>query len=901
MNYVRFLAAILICMAAGVQSVAQCPLTFKDVTQYSALPETHPFTFTADGPPGSTVGFHPIRRDPNATAFIIQSCRTSNSCTITFWCPTGEFDVDAWAECNVNSGSVGSLPVIPVDTDPLIEISGITPLAGGHYRIDTVNAFQAGQWTPSLIYEVQKKLAPGIYGPPEAMWDVSAAPGDKVGAVLRVCSGAAERMASAYAIIPEATSIDVAVLDGDGQTAVPQNAAEQPLRVKFTATDPAFNLQSLTAVFEVVSVPAAAAGQGVGGNDTVIAQTYAVPVTANGLASAVMVVGNLAGAYVVRVKSPLSVTGSEAKFTTTAVPPAAIVVLKDTTSVAERAESYVTSSTESTLFHAVGVDPAGAKVGPMKCTWSASSTGNPATRGTGTLNPSAATAATTFRPTKAGKLTLTATSPTKGVDAGVVDLLLTSLYLSIGPFDPANPVDERPKFLPGSKVGGASLDPVAMPQNLGLHVLTGEKNKGSVTFTLSDVSRYPGIAMNYPITSPANTPDFALRDPAGKQTQTVTIPFSGSAYTSVTLLALDYGARARLAVSITSGKTTYQLKTITLPQDANANGIPDRGWEALANSATGSMNHVSDVHPPASDSDDDPVVSGLPSQGITGDGLSVSEEYRGFVVRGAHRRLNPLRRDLFIVINAEDDAFDDRVTELPVAVHEIRPSEALGEYGPVVNPNRASVPGASLQRAIFARIRYQPPIYRRFDGGEVGEVSADFELAGFSFQQGDNLNLIDEASASLSLVQSPNEALVSEVYDWAFWRHYISYGPNTIRETNVAAHDIDYPANHAIHGGSDWLQSAPNSADAFGDDFQTYAIQTVCGGGADRPWRTLAVDEVILAYRNTFLHEVAHGLDVEHDRLSCSTSIMSDETAIPVVRFLTPNDMTQIRIHRKHN
>jgi hypothetical protein len=898
MNYLRFVAATLITIVPGLQSLAQCPLTFKDVTKYSALPETHPFTFTAEGPVGSTVGFHPIPRDPNATAFITQSCTTPNFCTVTFWCPTGEFDVDAWTECDASTGSVGSLPVTPVATDPLIEISGITPLAGGHYRVETVTALQAGQWTPSMIYEVQKKLAPNVYGPPVAMWDVIAAPGDKVGAVLRVCSGAAERMASAYAIIPEAMSIDVAVLDGDGQTAVPGNAAEQPLRVKFTATDPAFNLQSLTAVFEVVSVPAAATGQGVGGNDTVIAQTYAVPVTADGIASAVMVVGNLAGPYIVRVKSPVSVTGSEAKFTTTAVQPAAIVVLKDTTNLAERADAYAASSTEATLFHAVALDAGGAKAGPIKCTWSTSASGNPATRGTGTLNPAAATAATTFRPTKAGRLTVKAASPTKGVDPGVAELFLASMYVSVGPFDPANPIDELPKFIPGSKVGGASVEPAAMPQSVGLHVLTGENTKGSVTFTLTDVSRYPGIAMNYPITSPANTPDFALRDPAGNQTQTATIPFSGSAYTSVTLLALDYGARGKLAVSLESGKTTYQLKTVTLPQDADANGIPDGGWEALANSATGAMHHVSDARPPASDSDNHPIVSGLPSQGITGDGLSVTEEYRGFVVRGAHRRLNPLRKDLFIVISPADEVFDDRVTELPLAIHEIRPGEAAGVYGPVVNPNRGLLPGATPQRALLARVSMDSPNYR-LENGRI--VRADFEAKGWTFQEGDNINLIDALSASMGLVQSPNETLVAEVFDWAYWRHYISYGPNTLRETNVAPGDTDYPANQAIHGGSDWLQSAPNSADALGDDFQTGAIYTVCGGGPNRPWRTLTADEVILDYRRVFLHEVAHGLDVEHDRLNCSPSIMSDEAATPVVRTLTANDLAQIRIHRKHN
>jgi hypothetical protein len=155
--------------------------------------------------------------------------------------------------------------------------------------------------------------------------------------------------------------------------------------------------------------------------------------------------------------------------------------------------------------------------------------------------------------------------------------------------------------------------------------------------------------------------------------------------------------------------------------------------------------------------------------------------------------------------------------------------------------------------------------------------------------------------ASLALVQSPNETLSCELFDYAFWRHYISYGPNGIRETTVASTDDDYPGNRAIYGGSNRLQSVPNSLNALGDDLQTAARDTVCGNAQPTQWRPLTGEEAFDAYRTTLLHEVAHGIDIDHDRIECSPSIMSDEAALPVLRSLTPNDRAQIRVHRKHN
>jgi hypothetical protein len=215
-----------------------------------------------------------------------------------------------------------------------------------------------------------------------------------------------------------------------------------------------------------------------------------------------------------------------------------------------------------------------------------------------------------------------------------------------------------------------------------------------------------------------------------------------------------------------------------------------------------------------------------------------------------------------------------------------------------LRPVRCRDHAATQQRGIYARLRLVPPLWRYADGTTA---PADFEVLGYTFQQGDDERFIDEQLASAAVVGSPNEALVADIYDEGFWHHWISYGPNGACDTVIAPTDVHDPAAPGIYGGNNRVQSMPNSANPAGDDFHTSIINTVCGTAPNRPYRTLTPNEVLDSYLTTFLHEVAHALDVDHDRLNCSPSIMSDELADPVLRSLTANDRSQIRVHRKHN
>lgn len=698
-------------------------------------------------------------------------------------------------------------------------------------------------------------------------------------------------------------STDAVAVSGTAQTGVISHPAEHKIVARIVGPNGA-PAPSQQVLFEFVSQPANATGAAIGPDETATTPTYTATSGPSGEVSATMILGNKEGAYTIKASVPASPEGESAEFVLTAKKPDRIRIVQDSPNVALAKNAYVVSLLHEPTYYAVGVDASGAAIGKVRCDWAIAASGPSA--GAATVDPASRSTQTTLRPSAIGKVKLSANPALSGVGTAKADLLIGGVFLDVdGDLTPTNLHDDLPKFIPGATLTGKS---VPVPSSAGqelqtvkLHVLNGRTTRGSVTFTLTQVSKYPGVAMNYPITAASDESDFDFgpaADPACPGRLCISVPFADSGNTSAAVYVRDYAARAKVTAEIKMSQDTF-VQEIWLPNDVNGNGVPDGGWHALANSATGAMNHVADNHPAASDGDNDPVASGLPAAGITGDGLVAMEEYRGFVVRGAHRRLHPLRKDLFVVVHPDDDAFDDRISELPLAVHEIRPTEAVGQYGPVINPNRAGVPGSSLQRGLLARNRLNPPMYQRTDGSIV---SADFEARGWTFVQGNNINLIDGSlAASLAEPESPNETLACDIFDWAFWRHFISYGPNGVRDTVVAPTDTDYAADRVIFGEADWLQSAPNSLNTAGDDLQTITISTECGSAPDRPWRALAADELIHAYRNTFLHEVAHGVDIAHDRIMCSPSIMSDEGAEPVERRLTTNDHSQIRIHRKHN
>ncbi|TAK18107.1 MAG: hypothetical protein EPO35_01680 [Acidobacteria bacterium] len=187
----------------------------------------------------------------------------------------------------------------------------------------------------------------------------------------------------------------------------------------------------------------------------------------------------------------------------------------------------------------------------------------------------------------------------------------------------------RPKFQSTTTVTAS------IPESLGA--------TGKFRFTLSDVSREPGVTMNSGIGTSLDL-RFSGTQPGAmtEATQTAdgyTIETTASATSaSVSITALDYGAWGRLKAEVNVDGEWYDClapdgaTTVTLPLDADGNHIWDT-WEKNSGIAGRPANED---------------VEDVPVGGSKGDGLSNFEEYRGFMVQGDWVTTDPKTKELFI-------------------------------------------------------------------------------------------------------------------------------------------------------------------------------------------------------------------------------------------------------------
>lgn len=214
-------------------------------------------------------------------------------------------------------------------------------------------------------------------------------------------------------------------------------------------------------------------------------------------------------------------------------------------------------------------------------------------------------------------------------------------------------------------------------------------------FELTDVSREPGVCLNWPppdrIKQP---PDFDLQI---KPDQNPEIHYfkgtiaedgqsaetrKGLQESSITVTSFDWGAFGKLKVTAILDDDGWPVsahiqdkpgvETLKIPRDENDNHIAD-AWEDGYNLSSTDE---------TSDDDDDP-----PGNGTAGDGLSLYEEYRGFFVanEGGHIRTDPTKKDLFVVNwnNLPMELF----AESGLTVHLVKKSEtAIDEEGKDPNP-----------------------------------------------------------------------------------------------------------------------------------------------------------------------------------------------------------------------
>jgi hypothetical protein len=168
----------------------------------------------------------------------------------------------------------------------------------------------------------------------------------------------------------------------------------------------------------------------------------------------------------------------------------------------------------------------------------------------------------------------------------------------------------------------------------GTPVFTGAVNPFWVSpFGSPTTSAYPGRCTNFDGTNPtpaATDPDYTF------STNGVQITTSaGTQRTAFALTSQDCGGMAVIQATFPSGTAASGTYLFVIPQDSNHNGIPDI-WEAKFCPNNACVDPKADV-------DAGPLS---PSQ--TGDGIAAFDEYRGFIVSGAHVSTDPRQRDLFV-------------------------------------------------------------------------------------------------------------------------------------------------------------------------------------------------------------------------------------------------------------
>ncbi|RKU09698.1 hypothetical protein C6501_14945 [Candidatus Poribacteria bacterium] len=197
---------------------------------------------------------------------------------------------------------------------------------------------------------------------------------------------------------------------------------------------------------------------------------------------------------------------------------------------------------------------------------------------------------------------------------------------------------------------------------------------GSVSLTFENVSNWPGLCMNmnmpadYPDTETENDLRFYPKDqtelgsdglkwvPAiwnslvGEEStgkyegvqKSVGVKFTSALNRdtfsfTITVRCEDYGAFGTLVATLIKNEDNKEQASDEkdIPKDENDDYRAD-AWDEVKRN-------------PAADAEEGPTTgTGVEKNTKKGDGLTVFEEYRGFMIGGIHTRLNPLKKDIFI-------------------------------------------------------------------------------------------------------------------------------------------------------------------------------------------------------------------------------------------------------------
>ncbi|HEX4850711.1 MAG TPA: hypothetical protein VFV08_07900 [Puia sp.] len=185
-------------------------------------------------------------------------------------------------------------------------------------------------------------------------------------------------------------------------------------------------------------------------------------------------------------------------------------------------------------------------------------------------------------------------------------------------------------------------------------VISGEDYDVDCKLTVQ--SKEPGICNNYPLNSYDKKEDILIDSVLAKSNyatystkEVKTHDYQGKGFIFV-LTSYDYGSFAKMTVTVTL-KYGSQLQAhfksdkktvIPVPKDDNDNQIAD-AWEKSKDVNVYDKNYNSFWD------GEKQKVQGKVVNDNDGDGLTLYEEYRGVVVKGQHMRLDPNKKELFVL------------------------------------------------------------------------------------------------------------------------------------------------------------------------------------------------------------------------------------------------------------
>ena len=364
-------------------------------------------------------------------------------------------------------------------------------------------------------------------------------------------------------------------------------------------------------------------------------------------------------------------------------------------------------------------------------------------------------------------------------------------------------VDDYQTWLPEGNLQdqtkrGNDLTVSALLQKKGGGATTAKAQK--FTFALANVSHEPGVCMNFPSAAVASTgPDFKFEAELNQSppllqplnlvdsfTAETTGPPATNANADVS--CFDYGAYATIQVTaLVNGSNIVGYLDVDPTQTPGPIPLPRRAATSFVADFWKESNGATDLAS-NDDSEQDPI-----GDTHQGDGFTLYEEYRGFSVNGQHTRLNPKKKDLFVLNEAGADG-DVGIAVLAsvsgLQIHQVKGTE-FGlqpdfSYSRILNFNHsASAPHVVDQHGIWV---------------VVGESS-------IGFSEAENLEGFDNNSTPGTKAR----ARLDPGLTGTVGRHvvgtdgviYLQPKPKISETASTAAHEIAHCCSVYHHGNDD--------------------------------------------------------------------------------------------------